>query len=53
LIVETNVGDPWIPAIGELEKHLDSLFARGRVKAARDMTELAAELKLVVRSPHI
>lgn len=48
LILDTNVADPWIPAIGELEKHLDILSARGRVKAAKDMAELAAELKLVV-----
>jgi hypothetical protein len=48
LLLETNVGEPWIPAISELEKHLDVLSVRGRVKAVKDMTELASELKLVV-----
>ncbi|KAF9653375.1 vacuolar sorting protein [Thelephora ganbajun] len=50
-ILDTDVSDAWIPSIGELEQHLDTLQARGRVKAAKDMVELMAQVQLVVCSP--
>ena len=39
-----------MPSIGELEQHLDTLQARGRVKAAKDMVELMTQVQLVVCS---
>lgn len=50
-ILDTDVSDAWTTAIGELEQHLDTLQARGRVKAAKDMVELMAQVQLVVCSP--
>ncbi|OCH92882.1 Vps52-domain-containing protein [Obba rivulosa] len=47
LILDTPVGEPWISAIGELEKRLDTLKARARVKAARDLGEVAEGLRIV------
>ena len=47
-ILDTDVSDAWIPPIGELEQHLDTLQARGRVKAAKDTVELMAQVQLVV-----
>lgn len=49
-ILDTEVSDSWISSIGELEQHLDTLQARGRVKAAKDMVELMAQVQLVVRA---
>jgi hypothetical protein len=50
-ILDTDVSDSWISSIGELEQHLDTLQARGRVKAAKDMVELMAQVQLVVCPP--
>lgn len=47
-ILDTDISDVWIPSVGELEQHLDTLQARGRVKAAKDMVELMAQVQLVV-----
>lgn len=52
-ILDTDISDSWIPSIGELEQHLDTLQARGRVKAAKDMVELMAQVQLVVCTPSI
>ena len=50
-ILDTDISDAWISSIGMLEQHLDTLQARGRVKAAKDMVELMAQVQLVVCSP--
>ena len=48
VILDTNVGEPWIAAVGDFEKKLVALKARGRVKAARDLAEVAEGLRIVV-----
>ena len=50
VILDTDVSEAWISSIGELEQHLDTIQARGRVKAAKDMVELMAQVQLVVCS---
>ncbi|KAH9951693.1 Sac2 family-domain-containing protein [Amylocystis lapponica] len=47
LILDTNVGEPWIPAIAEFEQRLNALKVRVRVKAARDLGEVAEGLRIV------
>ncbi|EGO27851.1 hypothetical protein SERLADRAFT_383475, partial [Serpula lacrymans var. lacrymans S7.9] len=47
LILDTDVGEPWIPAIDDFERRLDALKARSRVKAARDLAEVAEGLRIV------
>ncbi|KAK7695969.1 hypothetical protein QCA50_000608 [Cerrena zonata] len=47
LILDTNVGEPWIEAITEFERRLVSLQLRARVKAARDMTDVAEGIRIV------
>ena len=49
LILDTPVGDPWIDVIVEFESRLEALKLRGRVKAARDLLEVAEGLRIVVR----
>ena len=49
LILDTDVGEPWITAIGDFERRLVSLKLRVRVKAARDLTDVAEGLRIVVR----
>lgn len=49
LILDTDVEEPWITAIGDFEQRLDTLHARSRVKAARDLGEVAEGLRIVVR----
>ena len=49
LILDSNVGEPWIEAIDELERRLNSSKARARVKAARDLGEVTEGLRIVVR----
>ena len=50
IILDTDVGEPWITAIPEFEAKLDSLKTRVRVKAARDMAEVAEGIRIVVSS---
>jgi vacuolar protein sorting-associated protein 52 len=50
LILDTEVGEPWLTAIPEFEKNLDTVAARARVKAARDVAEVAEGLRIVVSS---
>lgn len=49
VILDTNVGEPWIATIDDFERRLEALRLRGRVKAARDLTEVAEGLRIVVR----
>lgn len=49
LILDTPVGDRWIEAITEFECRLEALKLRGRVKAARDLSEVVEGLRIVVR----
>ncbi|KAG2154933.1 vacuolar sorting protein [Suillus bovinus] len=48
-ILDTDVGEPWIATITDLERRLDLLKVRSRVKAARDIGDLAEGLRIVVR----
>ncbi|KAG8932947.1 hypothetical protein FRC02_000298 [Tulasnella sp. 418] len=47
LILDTPVGEPWIGAIEEFEQRLEAIKARARVKAARDMSDVAEGLRIV------
>lgn len=48
IILDTHVSEPWIEAIYEFESKLDALKVRARVKAARDLSEVAEGLRIVV-----
>jgi hypothetical protein len=48
LILDTDVGEPWLTVIPEFERILDTGSARARVKAARDVAEVAEGLRIVV-----
>lgn len=48
IILDTNVGEPWIDAIMDFERRLNTSKARTRVKAARDLGEVAEGLRIVV-----
>lgn len=50
LILDTNVGEPWIDAVQDLERRLMLSKARVRVKAARDLGEVSEGLRIVVCS---
>ncbi|CCL99428.1 uncharacterized protein FIBRA_01446 [Fibroporia radiculosa] len=47
LILDTPVDEAWIPATGEFERRLNALKVRVRVKAARDLAEVAEGLRIV------
>jgi vacuolar protein sorting-associated protein 52 len=47
-ILDANVGESWIDAIAQLEARLSSIKARGRVKASKDLGEVAQALGIVV-----
>ncbi|KJA29930.1 hypothetical protein HYPSUDRAFT_153092 [Hypholoma sublateritium FD-334 SS-4] len=47
IILDTNVGEPWIDAITDFERRLNTSKARTRVKAARDLGEVAEGLRIV------
>lgn len=49
-ILDTDVGDSWLSIIPEFEHRLNTLNARKRVKAARDLAEVAEGLRIVVRA---
>jgi vacuolar protein sorting-associated protein 52 len=49
-ILDTDVDELWIPAVAEFERRLEALKMRGRVRAARDLGEVAEGLRIVVRS---
>ncbi|KAI0307267.1 vacuolar sorting protein [Multifurca ochricompacta] len=46
-ILDTDVGESWIPAIADFELRLEGLKVRGRVRAARDLGEVAEGLRIV------
>ncbi|PFH51402.1 hypothetical protein AMATHDRAFT_74956 [Amanita thiersii Skay4041] len=48
LILDTEVGEPWIPAIGEFERRLVMIQTRVRVKGARDLGDVLEGLRIVV-----
>ena len=48
-ILDTDVDELWIPAVADLERRLEALKMRGRVRAARDLGEVAEGLRIVVR----
>lgn len=47
-ILDTTVGEPWIPVIQEFQQKLQSIKVRSRVKAARDLAELVEGLRIAV-----
>lgn len=47
LILDSPVGEPWIDAIVDFERRLETTKARSRVKAARDLGEVAEGLRIV------
>lgn len=46
-ILDTDVGEPWISTITDFERRLDGLKVRSRVKAARDLGDVAEGLRIV------
>ncbi|TFK28856.1 Vps52-domain-containing protein [Coprinopsis marcescibilis] len=46
-ILDSNVGEPWIDAIQQFEQRLITSRSRTRVKAARDLGEVAEGLRIV------
>ncbi|KAG2757407.1 Vps52-domain-containing protein [Suillus brevipes Sb2] len=46
-ILDTDVGEPWIATITDFERRLDLLKVRSRVKAARDLGDVAEGLRIV------
>ncbi|KAG9317449.1 vacuolar sorting protein [Chiua virens] len=46
-LLDTEVGEPWIPAVADFERRLDSLHARSRVKAARELADIVEALRIV------
>ncbi|PPQ77350.1 hypothetical protein CVT25_010932, partial [Psilocybe cyanescens] len=47
IILDTNVGEPWIDAIFDFERRITTTKARSRVKAARDLGEVVEGLRIV------
>ncbi|KAG6880364.1 hypothetical protein C0992_007775 [Termitomyces sp. T32_za158] len=47
LILDSPVREPWIEGIDEFERRLVTIKARSRVKAARDLWEVAEGLRIV------
>jgi len=48
LILDTNVGEPWIDAVQDFERRLMLSKTRSRVKAARDLGGVLEGLRIVV-----
>ncbi|KAG2042285.1 vacuolar sorting protein [Suillus americanus] len=46
-ILDTDVGEPWIATVTNFERRLDLLKVRSRVKAARDLGDVAEGLRIV------
>ncbi|KAH9966054.1 vacuolar sorting protein [Russula dissimulans] len=46
-ILDTDVGEPWIPVVADFERQLEALRVRARVRAARDLGEVAEGLRIV------
>ena len=47
-ILDTEVDELWIPVVADFERRLEALKRRGRVRAARDLSEVAEGLRIVV-----
>ncbi len=47
-LLDTNVGEPWIDAVAQLEARMGSIQTRGRVKASKDLGDVAQALGIVV-----
>jgi len=47
LILDSDVGEPWITPVEDFERRLETSKARSRVKAARDLGEIAEGLRIV------
>jgi len=47
-ILDTDVSELWIPTVADFERRLEALKVRGRVRAARDLGEVAEGLRIVV-----
>ena len=47
-ILDASVGESWIDAVAQLEARLSSIKARGRVKASKDLGDVAQALGIVV-----
>ncbi|KAJ7781086.1 vacuolar sorting protein [Mycena metata] len=47
LILDSDVSEPWLMAIDEFERRLDTAKGRSRVKAARDLGEVSEGLRIV------
>ncbi|KAK0206380.1 vacuolar sorting protein [Desarmillaria ectypa] len=50
IILDTDVGEPWIDIIDDFERKLDACKVRAQVKAARDVGEVAEGLRIVAAS---
>ena len=48
LILDSPVGDAWLPAVEELEQKMQLTGSRSRVKAAKDLAEVTEGLRIVV-----
>lgn len=46
IILDTNVSEPWIPAVATLEEKIVALEARSRVRASKDLSEAAEALRI-------
>ncbi|KAF8897678.1 vacuolar sorting protein [Infundibulicybe gibba] len=46
-ILDSDVGEDWITTMGEFERRLENTRSRSRVKAARDLGEVAEGLRIV------
>jgi vacuolar protein sorting-associated protein 52 len=48
VIIDTDVGDPWLTVIPDFEERLVTSRARARVKAARDLGDVFEAVRIVV-----
>ncbi|KAF8450537.1 Vps52-domain-containing protein [Boletus edulis BED1] len=46
-LLDTEVGEAWIPAVTDFERRLNALRARSRVKAARELVDVVEALRIV------
>ncbi|KAI9574682.1 vacuolar sorting protein [Boletus coccyginus] len=46
-LLDTEVGERWIPVVADFETRLDTLRARSRVKAARELADVVEALRIV------
>lgn len=53
IILDSPVSESWIPAVEDFEHKLNTLNARSRVKAARDLGDLTEGLQIVVSGSSI